>query len=451
MSNETLIKILNTIKKELEIIDDEEYLLYLQEKLEKAYIKAKKHNIKEEDFITSIKLEIPTFIKNYTDMSKTFEKQINNLNTNFGISINFQLIDLFKLIELSHTNEEFIELKKQYFTKLSSDPRFQGFNYIFPGLENITLEEIINIKQNILSYVDCITPEWSGKMRMIIDTRKELIINKDINNDIFNFEYLDKIATFARENNLKLRLHNIIWYSQFPRNLQNHSKEEILLFLDCYMKKLNERYKDIIYTVDVLNEIASDTEDTILRDSPWKDALGENYYIDILKLAKKNFPNISLAYNEYGEEKKEKRKNIITIINNIKEEENKTNTILLDVIGIQSHYSNQEEDENIISAYNDYIKLEKELQVTELDVSNNGQNIQNDLKTNRVYRTVLGNAIKANIKLINVWGVSSNISCKSKKINNFLNEQGTISLYAKKLITHYSKKFKTNRNKNKNH
>ena len=46
MSNETLIKILNTIKKELEIIDDEEYLLYLQEKLEKAYLKAKEHNIK---------------------------------------------------------------------------------------------------------------------------------------------------------------------------------------------------------------------------------------------------------------------------------------------------------------------------------------------------------------------------------------------------------------------
>lgn len=443
MSEEILIKILNTIKKELSIdLNDEEYAMYLQEKLEKAYTKAKEHNISEEDFISAIKLEIPTFLQNYKDMSQTFERQANNVDSNFGISINFQLIDLFKISDLCSNNNDFVNSRNEYFKSLSMDPRFQGFNYIFPGLEDISLEEINNIKKNILEYVDCITPEWSGKMRMIVDSRKELIVNGRINNNIFNFEYLDKVANFARENDLKLRLHNIIWHSQFPIFLKNASKEEILMFLDTYMYKLNERYSDIIYTVDVLNEIASDTSDNILRDSLWKEKLGDEYYIDVLKLARKNFGTISLAYNEYGEERFEKRKNIMSIVNKIKLKEQAENINLLDVIGIQSHYSNQTTDESIKGAYNEYLTLGKNLQVTEFDVSNDGNNQTCDLQTNRVYRTVLGTASASKVKLINMWGVSSNISWKSKKINNFLDDKGQISIYAKKITKCYSKKNK---------
>lgn len=443
MKEETLIKILNIIKKELSIdLNDEECEMYLQEKIEKAYIKAKEHSLSEKDFISAIKLEIPTFLKNYENMKMTFEKQKNRFDTKFGISINFELIDLFKIAELCSCDEEFVNLRNQYFKTLSKDPKFQGFNYIFPGLENIKLEEVINIKDNILKHVDCITPEWSGKMGMIVDTRKELIVNGQINEDVFNFEYLDKIAHFARENNIKLRLHTIIWHSQFPMFLKNVKKEDVLTFLDVYMNKLNERYGDVIYTVDVLNEIASDTPDKVLRDSPWKEKLGEEYYIEVLKLARKNFGNVPLAYNEYGEERADKRRNIIEIVNKIKLIEQTENISLLDVIGVQSHYSNITLDGSIKDAYRDYSTLGKELQVTELDISNNGNSKVRDLQTNRVYRTVMEAASIANVKLMNIWGISPEISWKSGKVNNFLCDKGKISIYAQKLINCYSKRKK---------
>ena len=95
-------------------------------------------------------------------------------------------------------------------------------------------------------------------------------------------------------------------------------------------QKTNERYGDIIYSVDVLNEIVSDNPDEILRESSWKDKLGDEYYIEVLRIAKKNFGNIPLFYNEYGEVRESKRNHILQVINRIKEVEKQENVILLD-------------------------------------------------------------------------------------------------------------------------
>lgn len=197
-----------------------------------------------------------------------------------------------------------------------------------------------------------------------------------------------------------------------------------------------------MYAVDVLNEIASDTSDKILRDSKWKTKLGEDYYIDILKIAKKNFEDIPLFYNEYGEERTEKRKNILSIVNKIKQEEEKNGIILLDGLGIQSHYSNVTQDQDIKQAYLDLAQTGKQLQITELDVSNDGTNKQFDYDSNRVFRTVLDCASTLGIKIINMWGISSSISWKKDKINTFLDSDGNISQYSSLIIKTYKKKIK---------
>jgi len=333
-------------------------------------------------------------------------------------------------------------LRDEYFKKLGDIHSFQGYDYILPGLKDITYEEITKVYHNIISNVDCITPEVSGKMRIIIDAEKPLFINDEVNMDIFNFEYLDKVADFARNNNMKLRMHNIIWHKDFFPVFENASKEQIYKFLNVYMGELGKRYSDIFYAIDVLNEIASDTPEKVLRDSKWKDKLGDEYYIDILRIAKKNFPNVDLYYNEYGEERPEKRKNILEIIDRIKTVEEREKITLLDGIGLQSHYSTQTSDESIKEAYIDYSKTGKKLQITELDVTNDGKEHGFDYQTNRVFRTVLDCASSFGVKLLNVWGISSNISWKSKRVNNYLDKKGDISTYSNKFLTTYSKKRK---------
>ena len=208
------------------------------------------------------------------------------------------------------------------------------------------------------------------------------------------------------------------------------------------MNEISKRYGDILYSVDVLNEIASDSPDKVLRESKWLEKLGEDYYINVLRIAKKNFPNVNLFYNEYGEEREEKRKNIIEIINRIKEIEHREGIVLLDGIGIQSHYSSMTTDEQIKEAYRDYSMLGKILQVTELDVSNKGEEGKFNYQTNRVFRTVLDCVTTYGVSLVNIWGISSTISWKSGKVDNYLDKNCNVSAYSKKIVELYSKKRK---------
>lgn len=452
MDEQQLQNILKAIYDELNINQsDDEYNRYLEEKILKAYDYEKRKDIPIDEFISKIKELIPDFIEQYKRMKDNIAEVKQSQSTNFGVSICFELIDLFEIAKQCNNNEEFIKLRDDYFKRLGYDARFQDFDYIFPGLKDISYEETIKIYNNILNDVDCITPEWVGKMRCIIDTRKPLIIDNNINMDIFNFEYLDKLANFARRHNMKLRMHNIIWHKDFRPLLENASREQIYLFLDTYMSELSNRYSDVFYSIDVLNEIASDTSDKILRDSKWKDKLGEDYYINILKLAKKNFPNIDLYYNEYGEERPEKRKNIIEIIKIIQKVENEEGIVLLDGIGIQSHYSTMTTDASIKEAYGDYSKTGKKLQITELDVSNDGEQHEYNYQTNRVFRTVLDCATSYGVQLFNVWGISSKISWKSGRIDNYLDVNNNVSNYSQKIVDTYSKKKKFTKQNESNH
>lgn len=383
MDEQKIQKILSELYKEFDIYpDDEEYKKYLTEKIIKAYNYEKKYNISEKEFLTKIKEEIPIFINQYIRLKNGIDNMSQANDSSFGISISFQLIDLFDIASFCNNNEEFQIQKQKYFTSLSKNKIFS------------------------------------------------------------DFDYLDKIANFARQHDMKFRMHNIIWHKDFRPIFDNMSRDEILHFLDVYMNKINSRYGDIIYAVDVLNEIASDTPDKILRDSKWKDKLGERYYIDILKIAKKNFRDIPLFYNEYGEERSEKRKNILSIINKIKQVEEKEGIILLDGLAIQSHYSNVTPDQDIKQAYFDLSQIGKQLQITELDVSNDKPNTLFDYDSNRVFRTILDCTSTLGIKHINMWGVSSSISWKKDKVNTFLDSKGNISQYSSLIIKTYSSKKK---------
>ena len=454
MTEDKIKYILSLFQGELEqYSDDDEYKAYLYEKINKAYKIGVEKGIEKEKFIEIIKKEIPYFIDEYDRLRKNALLVSGTENTRLGTSINFELIDLFEISKNCNSNEEFIAARDSYFKLLSLDNRFQPIEkFIFPGLSDITLDEVRNIENNLVNNVDCITPEWAGKMRACIDSTKPLIVDGKINEEIFNFELLDKIANFARQNGMSMRMHNIIWHKDFRSIFENATKDELLLFLDTYTRKINERYGDILYSVDVLNEIVSDNPDEVMRESPWKDKLGDEYYIDVLRIAKKNFGNIPLFYNEYGEEKESKRNHVLQVISRIKDVEKQEGIVLLDGIGMQSHYSNRTLDDDIKRAYMDYMKTGKMLQITEFDVSRfRDESDDFDYQTNRVFRTVLDCATSCNVQLMNLWGISPKISWLNKERTTgecLLDKDGNVTMYSNKLIETYSNKRKYSRQLN---
>ena len=418
--------------------NDLEFQKYLYEKVVKAFNKINSENYSTEEIKKLIYDNIPTMLKEYLRMQQTITNH-RLTNTNFGVSINYQLIELFKILNYVSSDDEFNAMKNKY---LQSQP------IIFPGLLKCTYEEIKNIHKNIIENCDVITPEAEAKMTFTIKSSITPFTNDGrVNTKIFNFSYLDTIINFAKQNNMKVRLHTLIWHKHFPKILDNCSKDQIITFLDSYFSYIANRYDtNIFYTIDVLNEIVADInseefkQGKVLRSSKWKEKLGNDYYLTVLKLARKNFPNSNLTYNEYDEINKEKRDKMISIINAIKQEETKTGTRLLDSIGLQSHYHEYTSDEEIKAAYADLSQTGKKLQVSEMDITK--INNQNDVQVNRVFRTVLDCAATYNIDSFTCWGPSSSISWKTKKIRTFLNNNGEIDSNCMQIVETYSQKRK---------
>lgn len=423
--------------------NDLELQKYLYEKGTKAFHKINSGNYSLDEIKNFIVTNVPKMMEEYLRMKQVITKK-SLTNTNFGVSMNYQLIGLFKLLNDVSSVDEFDMMKNRY---LKSQPT------IFPGLLECTYEEIQNIYHNMIDNCDVITPEAEAKMTLTINDQMEPF-NSDgtVNSQVFNFSYLDTIVAFAKQNNMKVRLHTLIWHKHFPKILDNCSKNQIITFLDTYFSDIANRYDaDTFYTIDVLNEIVADIhseefkQGIILRNSKWKQKLGDDYYLTVLKLARKNFPHSNLAYNEYDETNQEKRKRMISIINDIKQEEAITGTILLDSIGLQSHYHEYTTDEEIKEAYADLSHTRKRLQVSEMDVTKIDN--QDDVQVNRVFRTVLDCSATYNIDSFTCWGSTSSISWKSKKVKTFLNDNGDIDNSCKQVVDTYSQK-KKNKNLN---
>ena len=417
---------------------DIELQKYLYEKGTKVFQKINSGNYSLDEIKNFIVSNVVKMMKEYLRMKQVITKRCF-AKTNFGVSINYQLVELFQLLNCVSSADEFDIMKNRY---LKSQPT------IFSGLLECTYQEIQNIYKNIIDNCDVITPEAEAKMALTINDQMEPFNNDGtINSQVFNFSYLDTIVLFAKQNNMKVRLHTLVWHKHFPKILDNCSKTQIITFLDTYFSDIANRYDaDTFYTIDVLNEIVADIhseefkQGSVLRHSRWKQKLGDDYYLTVLKLARKNFPNSNLAYNEYDETNKEKRKRMISIINDMKQEEAITGTILLDSIGLQSHYHEYTTDEEIKDAYTDLSHTGKCLQVSEMDVTKIDN--QADVQVNRVFRTVLDCSATYHIDSFTCWGPTSSISWKSKKVITFLNDNGDLDNSCKQIVETYSQRRK---------
>ena len=351
-----------------------------------------------------------------------------------GTTLNYQIIDLFEIAESCKDFCEFENKKEEYF-KTVKEP--------INGIEKVSFLEIMNIKSNIVERCKLITPEGEGKLKFLLKENGENLFDGDkfVKKDIFNFEYLDKVINFAKKNNMKVRFHTVVWHESFPDILNSANKKQTLSFLGAFMDEIVSRYgEEIFYSVDVLNEIAAD-KDTVptLRDSKWKDKLGDEYFIDVLNLAREKFPNTNLAYNEYDEWDEKKREKMIRIISIIKEHEKKTGKKLLDSIGLQNHYIDKLSLESIREGYKKLYATGKKVEVTELDIIKTG-------KSEEEFKNFISNILKSakssEVENFTFWGPSSNVSWKRGEVSTFLDGRGNLEESMIEIVNEYAKKEK---------
>ncbi len=212
-----------------------------------------------------------------------------------------------------------------------------------------------------------------------------------INGLVYNWASADRIADFARSNNLKMRGHTFVWHSQTPAAFftddkgNQLTKEQLLARLKDYMTVVMNRYKDVVFCWDVVNEALSDREGEIYRTaSRWYQICGKEYIAEAFRIARSVNPDVKLIYNDYDLVNPAKLERAVTMLSELKKAD-----VPIDGVGMQGHWSNDVTAEMLQNAISKFSALGLEVQITELDIttytSYHGEGGKNQVRETQPY------------------------------------------------------------------
>jgi endo-1,4-beta-xylanase len=186
----------------------------------------------------------------------------------------------------------------------------------------------------------------------------------------FTFEEADQIVEFARNHDMKMIGHTLLWHHQSrawmfaDEDKRPLPREKALENLKTHIETVVKHFDGRVLGWDVVNEAISDDGNEYLRDTPARKAIGDDYVIKAFQFAQAASPNTELYYNDYNIEQPYKRAKGLRLIKELKEA-----GVRLDGVGIQGHWlldspSAKEIDEAIAA----YAALGVKVMITELDV-----------------------------------------------------------------------------------
>ena len=202
---------------------------------------------------------------------------------------------------------------------------------------------------------------------------------------VWDFEKADKIANFCRQNGIKLRGHCLCWHSQFAdwmftdKKGRDVKKEVFYERLREHIHTVVNRYKDVVYAWDVVNEAISDgggfgggwgrpgQTPNPYRESRHYKLCGDEFIAKAFEFAHEADPNALLFYNDYNECDPGKRDRIYNMVKKMQDA-----GVPIHGIGMQGHYNVYgPSEEDIDAAITKYSQLVKHIHVTELDIRMN--------------------------------------------------------------------------------
>lgn len=395
----------------------------------------------------------------------TYRSRINATESNYldnfyGQSYNYQLIELFKILDMIDAYGEGLEI--EFIEKMFNEKKeelISSFPFLANGIEELDYETTKNLYNNFINDVDMIVDEGTSKMNYIIRDDVDLFLdNGNINVDAFNFNEASILYDYARDNDKNIKLHTLLWHNSFPeslkRELDGKTSDEkrgiTLKFLDQYMNILSKWANENGYDfsqMDVVNEIVNDNyNDFVFRDSLWTEAVGieklsdnssleeiekhnqqcSDFYSEVFIMARGYFPNSELLINEYNEflpHKCDKICNAVEMIQRSGKSKLNESSVIIDGLGMQSHYCDYYVDKNgnkelvtsddIINSMEKFSNLGIDLHRTEKDF------IYYDINNkNNILNTIDMVDEKYNVRSCIAWNNNDLTSWKSNHINN---------------------------------
>lgn len=250
--------------------------------------------------------------------------------------------------------------------------------------------------------------------------------------DTYRWEEADKIVQFAKENNMQLRFHTLVWHTQvgdwFFKDAEGKpmvdetdpakreaNKKLLLERLDDHVRTIVSRYKDDIISWDVVNEVIEPRDPHGMRASEWYQITGTDYIETAFRAAREaGGPDIKLYINDYGTDDITKREMLYDLVKEMLDK-----GVPIDGVGHQTHISiHWPPVADIIESMERFAELGLVNSVTELDMSlyawddrsDFGESIPEEVLSKQADRyRELFEALKANKDIINevvFWGIA---------------------------------------------
>jgi endo-1,4-beta-xylanase len=233
--------------------------------------------------------------------------------------------------------------------------------------------------------------------------------------DGYNFEPADAFVEFGQKNNMYLVGHTLVWHSQTPNWVfagsnpppgdgdaakksddgaptadaqpparrggrgfgggfgggfgrgftgPRASRDELLARMREHIHTVVGRYKGKIKAWDVVNEAIADGGDEVLRNSLWRQIIGDDFIAKAFEYAHEADPDAILRYNDYGLENPAKRRKLIKLIKSLQEQK-----VPVHAIGSQAHVNVSTTFETMDQALTEMATLGLPIHITELDVN----------------------------------------------------------------------------------
>jgi endo-1,4-beta-xylanase len=230
----------------------------------------------------------------------------------------------------------------------------------------------------------------------------------------FSFGSADKIVSVAQQNNMKVRGHCLVWHGQNPGWITSGTwnRQTLLAAMKEHITGVVTHYKGKVYEWDVVNEAFSDGSAGTMRNSIWKNNIGEDFMDSAFVYAHAADPNALLVYNDYSTSTINVKST--AVYNKIKKMlENK---IPINGVGFQSH---QQISDYSDTFYNDlkanferFAALGLNISITELDVRIPTPTDQTKLQTQAdIYKAYIQATLATPAcKTFMVWGFTDKYS-----------------------------------------
>jgi endo-1,4-beta-xylanase len=217
----------------------------------------------------------------------------------------------------------------------------------------------------------------------------------------------DAIVSFARGQGMDVKGHALLWHQALPAWVSGLSPSDLRAAVATHIREVADHFRGRVHAWDVVNEAVSD-DGVNLRDTVFRQKLGDGYIAEAFRLAREADPGALLFYNDYGGEGSSAKSNrIYDLVRSLL-----ADGVPIDGIGLQMHVSanSRPGDASIAANMQRLAGLGLRVHISEMDVKVNGVAGSTAMKLDAqkaAYKSIVAVCVaEPRCEAVTFWGVS---------------------------------------------